>query len=68
MSTIGSVGSAAGSAASQVTQRMAEAAEVKGAPDHDGDADDGAGQAVRAPAPTVNMNGQKLGQIINVTG
>ena len=32
----------------------------------DGDKDDGA-KAVQAPAPTVNLNGQTVGGLINVT-
>lgn len=48
----------------QPTQRTPEATEIKGAPDHDGDSDDsGASQA--AIAPTVNTNGQTIGQLIN---
>ena len=53
----------------QVLQRSSEAGEVgKAGPDHDGDADDGAGaKAVKAaPAPTVNSTGQTVGQLISV--
>ena len=53
----------------QALQRNSEAAEVKKAgPDHDGDADDGGGaKAVKPPtAPTVNSNGQTIGQVISV--
>lgn len=53
-----------------VPQRTPEAAEVKkGGRDNDGDADDGDSGKVQpppAPAPAVNMNGQTVGQIINV--
>jgi hypothetical protein len=50
-------------------QKQPEAAEVqKAGRDNDGDSDDGgASKAVQAPAPTVNLNGQKVGQIINVS-
>jgi hypothetical protein len=34
--------------------------------ENDGDKDDG-GSAVKAPTPTVNMNGQSIGALINVT-
>jgi len=53
----------------QALPRNSESAEVKKAgPDHDGDADDGGGaKAVKSPtAPTVNLNGQTIGQGINV--
>ena len=66
MSTVGSISSSYGNAATQATQRTPEAAEIKGAPEHDGDSDDGASKTVKAPAPTVNLNGQKIGQLINV--
>jgi hypothetical protein len=44
-----------------------EASEVqKAGPDHDGDADDRGAKAVQAPpAPTVNVRGQKIGQVIS---
>jgi hypothetical protein len=36
--------------------------------DNDGDSDDGGAKAVQAaPKPTVNLNGQKIGQLINVS-
>ncbi|MCX7162041.1 MAG: hypothetical protein WCI19_01940 [Betaproteobacteria bacterium] len=66
MNAIGSISSGNSSTAAQATQRAPEAAEVKGAPEKDGNADDGASKTVKAPAPTVNMNGQKIGQLINV--
>ena len=63
--SISSVGS---SLPTPVIQRTPEAAEVKGARDNDGDSDDGGAKAAQAaPAPTVNLNGQKLGRIINVS-
>ena len=53
----------------QVAQRTPESAEVsKGGRDNDGDSDDGGVKAAKAaPAPTVNMNGQKIGGTINIT-
>jgi hypothetical protein len=53
----------------QPAQRAPEAAEVKGAPDRDGDADDGgrANAVQQAAKPTVNVFGQPIGQTINVT-
>jgi hypothetical protein len=64
---VGSVGSTY-SPNAQALQRQPEAAEVqKAGRDNDGDSDDGGSKAVQAPAPTVNLNGQKLGQVINVT-
>jgi len=65
---IGSVGSVP-SFNIQALQGQPEAAETKKAgPDGDGDADEG-GAAIKtqAPAPTVNENGQTVGQVINVT-
>jgi len=55
--------------AMQGALRTPEAAEVKKAgPDHDGDADDhgGAKAAGSAAGPTVNTQGQTVGQKINV--
>ena len=64
---IGSIGSAP-SVSIQALQGQPEAAETKKAgPDGDNDTDDGSATKTRAPAPTVNENGQKLGQVINVT-
>lgn len=50
-------------------QRTPEAAEVnKAGRDNDGDSDDGGARVTGAAlAPTVNLNGQKLGQFINVS-
>jgi hypothetical protein len=63
---VGLVGSAV-SPNTQALQRQPEAAEVqKAGRDNDGDTDDGGSKAVQKPAPTVNLNGQKLGQVINV--
>ncbi len=62
------VGSVNSSAATQISQRTAEAAETKKAgPDHDGDSDDRSAASVKAaPAASVNTNGQTVGQVINV--
>jgi hypothetical protein len=63
---VSSTGAAARSYPTQSTQRSQEAGEVKKAgPDHDGDADDGGAQAMAAK-PSTNLNGQALGQIVNV--
>jgi hypothetical protein len=66
---VDSVGSSYSSLQTQAVQRTPEAAEVKKAgPDQDGDSDDSSVKAAQAaPAPTVNLNGQKIGQIINVS-
>ena len=65
---VGSVGTAYNSLTTQATQRSPESAEVqKAGRDNDGDSDDGGAKAAQtAPAPTVNLSGQKLGQVINV--
>lgn len=66
---VGSASSAYGNFSTQAFQRTPEAAEVqKSGRDNDGDSDDGGASTVKsAPAPTVNTNGQKIGQIINVS-
>jgi hypothetical protein len=67
---VSSVGNAFSNLQTQAIQRTPEAAEVKQAgPDNDGDADDGgsAKAAKPAAAPSVNMNGQKIGQLIHVS-
>jgi len=49
------------------TVRTPEAAEVKGARDNDGDSDDSSIKTSPSPlSSTVNMSGQKIGQVINV--
>ena len=65
---VSSVGSTFSTLQTQALQRTPEAAEVqKAGPDHDGDADDGGAKAAQPPAaPTVNMNGQRTGQVIHV--
>jgi hypothetical protein len=66
---VGSVSTTYGNSSSQAMQRIPESAEVtKAGGDNDGDADDGGAKAVQAaPAPTVNLSGQRIGQLINVT-
>jgi len=65
---VNSVGNAYIPIQTQAAQRSPEAGEVPGAGgDNDGDADDRGAKAVQAPQPTVNLNGQKVGQLINVT-
>jgi hypothetical protein len=65
---VGSVGSSYINFQTQALQRTPEAAEAKTAgPDNDGDSDDGGAKSVQAaPAPTLNLSGQKIGQVINV--
>ncbi len=65
---IGSVGSSQGTTSTQALQRKSEAAEAKkSGPDNDGDADDGGAKKVQSsPTPSVNINGQKVGQVIDV--
>ena len=64
--SVGSIGSSYGNVQTQSTQPKAEAAEVQqGGGDHDGDSDDNGAKAVSSPKPTVNIDGQKLGQVIN---
>jgi hypothetical protein len=60
------------SAPTRAPQSTSEAAEVKKAGrDNDGDADDGgsakAAKSAPPPAPTTNVNGQKLGQVVNAS-
>ena len=66
---VSSVGNAYAAPQTQPVQRSAESAEVsKGGNDGDGDSDDGGVKAAQAaPKPTVNLNGQVIGQHINVT-
>ena len=66
---VGSVASTYSSLQPQAVRRTPEAAEVqKAGRDNDGDSDDGVSKAVKAaPAPTVNLNGEKLGQVVNIT-
>lgn len=63
---VSSVGSAYTSNHGQAVQRTPESAEVKKVGgDKDGDSDDRSAK-VASSAPTVNLNGQKIGSIINV--
>jgi hypothetical protein len=64
--SISSIGSTNVAAYAQVTARTPESAETKGAPDHDGDADDGGVQAAAAARPSVNTQGQLVGSLIGV--
>ncbi|HTV86154.1 MAG TPA: hypothetical protein VME63_12140 [Dyella sp.] len=64
--------SSVGSSLSTQTTGKPESAEVPGAPDHDGDADDSSKKASSTPATvqpqsTVNSSGQRLGQLINAS-
>ena len=53
---------------SPLTQTVQQAVQVpKAGGDSDGDSDGGGTKATQGPiAPTVNLSGQKIGQIINV--
>ena len=64
--SVGSVSGAGAAPVVQAPQRAPEASEVKGTPDRDGDADDGGGAVKAVPSASVNLNGQKVGQLINV--
>jgi uncharacterized protein YfaP (DUF2135 family) len=50
----------------QASQQLNATQETGGERESDGDRDDGA-KAVAAPAPTVNLNGQTVGALLNVT-
>ena len=67
--SVSSVNSSNGNLSTPASRPAPEAAEVqKGGRDNDGDSDDGGAGAVKsAPSPSVNMNGQTIGKIINVT-
>ena len=64
---------AVGSASSNLQTQAAQLAQVtaqvnKADSGNDGDSDEGGAKAVNAaPTPTVNLNGQKIGQLINVS-
>ena len=64
---VSSVGNSYNSLQTQAVQQSAQAAQVpKTGEDSDGDSDgSGTKVAQAAPLPTVNLNGQKLGQVIN---
>ena len=60
---------ASGTAAMAAMQKQTSSAPIQPAgPERksDGDKDDGA-TAVKSPSPSVNLNGQKVGNTINVT-
>jgi len=66
-----SVGSIAASSnaylsALQPQSNTSSAQQISREPENDGDKDDGV-TAVKAPAPSVNLNGQSVGNTINVT-
>jgi hypothetical protein len=67
--SMSSISSTSGNFSAQAPQRTPEAVEVqKSGRDNDRDSDDGgAGTVKSVPPPTVNMSGQKIGQIINVS-
>lgn len=65
--TVNALSAAVSGAYAQATRARTEATEVQGAPDRDRDADDAGGKAVQAPAPTVNLSGQEIGKMVNVT-
>ena len=66
---IGSIDSKIGSHATPASLSKPEAAVTqKSGRDKDADTDEGGAKSVKAePAPTVNLSGQKLGQVINVS-
>lgn len=63
---VSSIGNYASSYMAPMRQASSEASEPAGAPEHDGDRDDGAVQAA-ASHPTLNTAGQVVGQRISVT-
>ena len=67
--SISSIGSSSANALySPTVQPKAEAGEAQKAGRdavNDGDSDDGAASAVQAPTPSVNLNGQTVGALIN---
>lgn len=67
--SVSSISNTNNNIATQAPQRTAEASETKkGGRDNDGDADDGgAGTVKPAPPSSVNLNGQTVGQLVNVT-
>jgi hypothetical protein len=67
--TVSSVGNLVGNFQTQAFQAQMPLAQVhKAARDSDGDTDgSGPAEATSAPGPTVNLGGQKIGALINVT-
>jgi len=65
MSEIGSISSSYSSMSPMNSQKAPEASEVKAAAKRDGESRESVDNGMKAPTPTVNMTGQKLGQIIN---
>lgn len=67
---ISSLNSSYASSATQLLQRQPEAAEArKSGPDNDRDSDESsrANAAPAAAAPTVNLDGQAVGRLLNTT-
>lgn len=68
--TVSSVSSSSGVAQATAVQAQAETGEAQRAgrdATNDGDSDDGSVSAAKAPAQTVNMSGQTIGKLINIT-
>ena len=63
--SVGSISGAGAAPVLQAPQRATDTSEVKGASDRDAD-DGGAGAVKSAPSASVNTQGQKVGQLINV--
>jgi hypothetical protein len=68
MSSIGSVGSSTQAFNAYAAQRVRETNEIQrpGGSDGDGDADDRSKASASAPKPTVNLQGQTVGQKLDV--
>ena len=68
--TVGSVSSNSGVAQAMANQAKTETGEAQRAgrdAKNDGDSDEGKVAAAKSQAPTVNMSGQSIGKLINVT-
>ena len=66
--SVSAIGSGSASAIAVIQQQASSAAvrPVGGERENDGDKDDGA-TAVKTPSSSVNLNGQTVGNMINVT-
>jgi len=66
--SVSSIGSTVGNFSTKALQSKSEASEAqKLGQDNDGDADDGGAASVKSTStPTVNLNGQSIGQNINI--
>jgi len=63
---ISSIGNSYGSLQAQATQQVAQVPKTAG--DSDGDSDGSVAKAVQAATvPTINLNNQKIGQVINTS-